>query len=282
MHNYSMNKILLLALLVTSSSLYAADDEITVKDPSVTPSISYDVDENRTFNPRESHWLMTLGMEGLKYPVDFNFTGDKEQFRPKDQDLYGGRLGFGGEIYLGKGLFTTSKAEVYYNGIINTQTQNAGPENVDVSVAFVKRTGQVWGLDLSQSIGWMFDFKTKNPFMGDYVRMTFEPFVEAGLGWGQAINRLHYSYTTTVVENYKYSVEDTLVNARLAAGFNITGFSGFFMFAKAAVNRYEITDRKTKGYVQQNGGSQTAIPDSNDKPSLDPIVVYTLGGGYKF
>lgn len=288
-----MTKFILLALLV-STSLYAeskaekerAEHEALVNGPKLdTPAL---ITENlyirRDFNPRASHWIAALNFEGMKYKLPFEFDGVKKDFHPTQQELFGARLSLGGEIYLGGGFNTVSKVEGYYMGTLFAQTLNGGNVDSDLKFAYTKKTGQIIGLDASQSIGRLFDMKTKNPIMGDWSYMTIEPYIEAGIGVAQAYNRINYSYElATTNEDYKTVVRDNLTNARIGAGINFTSSSGFFFFLKATQNRYDITLRKTDLFQRDNSGTITNGPTVKDKNvKIDPITIYALGGGYKF
>jgi hypothetical protein len=269
-----------------------ADEPRPIEKPVVqTPALISHTDfyEQRKFNPRASHWVSTFTFESTKYeiiPKEYEFEGRKD-FKNGHKQLYGGRLGFGGEIYLGGGFVTRSLVEGYYLGTLFSRILNGGEEAEDVEFAFTKQTGQIFGADVSQSFGWMFDFKTKNPLMGEWTYLTVEMYVDAGIGKAWAYNRTNYSYDTgpaptAAQESYKLTVEDELLNARVGAGMNFTSTTGFFLALKATVNRYDVTNRKIKGFTQENGQAPTPIDDSPDDVNIDPVVIYTLGGGYKF
>ena len=239
----------------------------------------------RQFEQRESHWLTTFGFENSKYeviPDDFEFNGKKD-FKNGTQELWGGRLGFGGEIYLGAGFLTRSTIEGYYMGTLFSRVLNGGDVAEDEKFAYTKRTGQILGFDAAQSFGWMFDFKTKNPFMDEWAYLTIETFVEAGIGLAYAYNNINYSYDLDVTqERYKLRVRDDLLNARVGAGFNLTSNAGYFLSLKATVNRYEVTKRKIDGIFQEDNTGGTVIDESPKNVNIDPILIFHLGGGYKF
>jgi hypothetical protein len=257
--------------------------------PAILPApdlqVEAEVEDKKPFNPRQSHWVTTFGFESTKYevlPDPYVFNGKKD-FSKRNQELWGMRLGFGGEIYLGAGFVTRSMVETYYVGTLFSRVLNGGAEDADVKFAYTKVTGQMLGADASQSLGFMFDFKTKNPFMGTMTYLSIEPYVEAGIGKAYAYNRTNYSYKLdTTDEAFKLRVRDDLLNARVGAGINLTSNQGFFLALKATVNRYEITQRKIDGYTQENGTGRAAINDSPKDAKIDPVVIYTLGGGYKF
>lgn len=295
-----MTKFILLAVLVSSPLLAQeitpvppVQSDASVNEARVmnggaldTPAlITEDVTIRRGFNPRKSHWLSTFGFEAMKYDVPFSFTGSEKSFKPNQQELWGGRVGFGGEIYLGAGINTVSKVEGYYMGTLFSRVLNAGPEDDDIEFAYSKRTGHIYGVDASQSLGFMFDMKTKNPFMDEWSYLTVEPYIEAGIGAAKAYNRVNYSYNTgpaNVQERYKSRVNDTLSNARIGAGINFTSSSGYFLFLKATVNRYDITERKSKTYTQPDGFPGNTVESTDKNAKIDPITVYAIGGGYKF
>jgi hypothetical protein len=221
----------------------------------------------------------------MKYNLPFvQFTGDRKHIGERDQELYGARLGFGGQIYLGKGFFTTSMLSVFYNGTLFTKNQEAGPQVDGQQVGSIHRTSGFSGGDIAQQLGYMFEFKTKNPFMDEWARLTFEPFIEAGLGMGSSYNKVNYSYDSGVVnEKYKYTIEDKVTYAKAGGGFNMTAGNGFFFQVKAMVNTMDITERKTQGFTRKTTGAATIFAPTTDKNAkMDPVTVFTLGGGYKF
>ena len=251
-----------------------------------------EMDKDPIFKSRKSHWISTFGFESSKYEVvpkdcsDCQFSGRKN-FKNGDTELWGGRIGFGGELYLGWGFITRSMVEGFYHGTLFSQILNGGDEAADVEFAYTKKTSQLVGGDLSQSFGWMFDFKTKNPFMDEWSYLTFETFVEAGIGKAWGYNRINYSYDTGTAptaarESYRLKMRDDLLNARVGGGFILTSKQGFFLNLKATINRFEITQRKLQGFTQENGQASTPISDTQKNASMDPVVIYTLGGGYKF
>ena len=77
-------------------------------------------------------------------------------------------------------------------------------------------------------------------------------------------------------------MRDDLLNARVGGGFILTSKQGFFLNLKATINRFEITQRKLQGFTQENGQASTPISYTQKNASMDPVVIYTLGGGYKF
>lgn len=240
--------------------------------------------DDRYIVHKKSHWITTFGFEGLKYELPFEFRGVKKNFKDRDQELYGARLGIGGQLHLGAGIVTTSKIEGFYNGTLFSKVQNAGPEDDDEDVAQVKRNGGIYGAEISQQLGFIVEFRTKNPFMDEWAYLTFEPFVEAGLGVAQAYNSVSYYYDSAGVidEGYRQRISDKLTNAKIGAGFNLTGRSGFFMYARGTVNRFDITERKIRNYIKQD--QQAPVTDSQTikDAKMDPVTIIAIGGGYKF
>jgi hypothetical protein len=249
----------------------------------VTGTVPYDA---HRIKHHASHWLTTFAFEGQKYNLPFvQFTGDRKHIGPRDQELYGARLGIGGQIYLGKGFFTTSMLSVFYNGTLFTKTQEAGPEVDGQQVGTLHRTSGFSGGDIAQQLGYIFEFKTKNPFMDEWARLTFEPFLEAGLGVGSSYNKVNYAYDSGEVnEKYKYTIEDKVTYAKAGGGFNMTAGNGFFFQVKAMVNTMNITERKTQGFTRKTSDPTATIfsPETSKNAKMDPVTVFTLGGGYKF
>ncbi len=269
------------------------EEPVVVSGPQTTAhplsKIETNLEEHHHFNPRKSHWVANFGFESSRYevvPKAYEFSG-RRNFKNSKVDLYGGRIGFGGEIYLGAGFITRSLVEGYYLGNLFSQVLNGGSTATDVEFAYTKKTNQLIGFDASQSLGWMFDFKTKNPFMDEWSYLTVEMFAEAGLGKGWAFNRINYKYDTGTTptaaqESYRLRMRDDLVNARVGGGFLMTSQSGFFLTVKATMNRYDVTQRKLDGFTQPNGSGTTAINVTSKNVNIDPVMIYTLGGGYKF
>ena len=268
-----MNKLFFLALLFISTPLFAQDTPVLTTEEPKDP---------RKFNPYSSHWLVSFGFEGMKYETFENFTGEEESFSPGEQELWGGRIGLGREFHLGSGFFTSTKVESFFVGTLFTQIKNGGDEDEDVKFAFTKRRGHVFGAEASQSLGYLFNMKTKNPIMDEWAYLTVEPFIEAGVGMARAYNRITYGFDLdTTDEAYRLKVTDELVNAKIGAGVNFTSTSGYFLYIKVTQNRYDVTDRKAKEVIKRNGNpSQSSKPDLDD--NIDAITVYAIGGGYKF
>lgn len=251
-----------------------------------TQAVKTQLEAMDDFNPYESHWYTTLGFEAMEYNLPFSYTGDRESFKEEYRALYGGRIGVGGELYLGAGFMTSTRLEGYYMGTLFESAKTADPE-VDEDVATVKDSGQIYGGDIVQTLSFMWELKTKNPLMGDMTYLTVEPFVEAGIGRAWAYNQKEYSYDsgscpTCVQEEYDQSFTDELTNVKFGGGINFTARSGFFLTLKVTQNQYDITKRKTKGYYYADDDTRTTINDSDPDKALDSIMVYSLGGGYKF
>ncbi len=149
--------------------------------------------------------------------------------------------------------------EGFYNGTLFTKSQNAGPDDEDEEAGNVKRTSGFFGIDVSQNLGYIFEFRTKNPFMDEWAYLTFEPFIEAGLGVAKSYNKVRYNYDTG------------------------TGVNGVRENYKRTINRYDVTERKIDTYSKLNGATGSNQPSTTDKDvKIDPVTMFTLGGGYKF
>ncbi len=271
---------LFILLSLLSLPLYAQESALP-SDPNQV--LTVDTKESKRFNPRKSHWLTSFGFEGLHYETPYEFSGVEKSFQPSKSELWGGRIGIGGEIYLGAGLVTTTKVEGYYVGSLFARRLNAGPQDDDVEFAFTKRTGQVFGVDATQSIGFLFDLKTKHPIMGDWSYLTVQPYAEFGVGQASAYNRIVYDYDTGVTdEGYRMRVEDQLLNVRVGGGINFTSNTGYFLYLKAHVNTFDITKRKTEEYTRPNGRASTTVSETEKDVKIDPVTTYAIGGGFKF
>lgn len=238
--------------------------------------------EGKPFQSRKGHWIATVGFETTQYNVPFDFVGTKKTFKEEDRRLSGGRLGFGREAYLGGGFLLSARLEGYYMGTLFNSLETASPEFDDVTVASTKDTGQIFGGDGMVHLGWMFDYKTRNPFLGDMTYLALELFVEAGLGRGQAINGKSYFFKSTTNEQYKVTFEDDFSSQTISAGFNILSLnSGAFLYVKASQVSQSITERKIRGST----GAIAAPSEINQtltNPDSDPLTVLAIGGGFKF
>ncbi len=263
--------------------------ETTLSD-STTPAITAEVDDNDDFKPYKSHWNAAINFETVKYPTPFIYsnkstvtTKKAKSFDEPDSELYGGRVGFGRDWYIGKGLNTRSMVEVYYLGSAFTKERTANPD-ANAKISTTKTTGSMYGVDISQSIGLMFDLKTKNPFMDEMTYLVIEPFVEAGIGAGRAVNRVNFEYDkSTGVDSYRHRISDNLASARIGAGLMMTAQTGFYFMMRATINRYEVLnrDQSVNAKIDGNAVAKDNLPTYSDKID-NAMVMYTVGGGYKF
>lgn len=273
-----MNKLLLL-LLVVSPSLFAQPDSTT---PVLATRV---VKEKKKFVARENHTNVSFGFESLSYEAPIEFTGDKRRFQPSKKALFGGRLGVAKEFYLGGGMNTTTRLEGYYVGTLFAKRLNAGPEDTDEEFSYSKRTGQVYGADISQSIGFLFDMKTKNPFMEEWTVLTVEPYVEFGAGYAAAYNRQFYNYDTgptNTQEQYRFRMRDEIVNTKLGVGVNFTDNQGYFLYIKATANNYSVMKRRVEEYKQPHGTTASINDRTQSNVNIDTVFTYAIGGGLKF
>lgn len=276
-----MNKIIAAFFLLLSFNLCAQN--LSDSTPVLTTEVP-DEDDG-IFNPRKGHWLTTFGFEGIKYEVPFEFTGAREEFKKGTQEMWGGRLGLGREFYIGKGLMTATKVEGFYMGTLFERAINAAPEETTVEFAFTKKTGQIYGAEVVQTISFLFDMRTKNPFMDEMTYLTVEPFVEAGIGTAKAYNRRNYHFDTGangVQENYRLRVEDDIMTQHFGLGVNVTSRQAFFLYLKASVYNLNLTKRKQEGLAQPDGQGTEDLSGTDKNVDMDPVTVYALGGGYKF
>lgn len=268
-----MKKLFLLSALITWSSLSLG----------ANPILESEVIENNRYNPRKSHFFIGVNFEGMKMPTAFEFSGVKSNFKPKDQELWGGRLTFGGELYLGAGFMTTTRLEGYYMGTLFSETLNGGTQDADVKFAYTKKHSQVFGGEASQSLGYIFNMKTKNPIMEEWSYLTVEPFIEFGVGVGRAYNNINYKYELeTTDELYKLKVNDDLINSKIAFGVNFTSSHGFYFFLKATQNRFDIKNQKSRQVVRINGSGTDVVTNPKFDDKIHTNMTYAIGGGYKF
>lgn len=238
--------------------------------------------EEKPFNHRASNWVTTFGFENMKYDVPYSYTGSQKTFKEEQNNLMGGRLGFGYEGHLGGGLLLGGRVEGYYLGTAfqnDKKATNAG----GVTIGTEKDVGQILGGDLVGHAGWMFDFQTGNPFLGETAALALELFAEAGIGQGQAYNRKKYDYSVATKDEYSFTMTDNFTSTSVAFGLNILSrYSGFFLNLKVSQLFLDVDKRKIKGKSQV---TDVPGPDFNETikdPKVDTITAFTVGGGYKF
>lgn len=272
-HNLRMKKIsLAFAFMAYSAFSFGAN-----------PILEDEITDNNRYNPRKSHFFIGANFEGMKMPTPFDFQGAKKDLKPRDQDLWGARLTFGGELYLGAGFMTTTRLEGYYMGTLFSETLNGGSQDADVKFAYTKKHSQVFGGEASQSLGYVFNMKTKNPIMEEWSYLTVEPFIEAGFGVGRAYNNVNYKYELAGTDElYKLKVNDDLTNAKLAIGINFTSSHGFYFFLKATQNRFDITNKKSRQVTRINGSGTDVVTNPKFDDKIHNNTTYAIGGGYKF
>ena len=244
-------------------------------------------DEDRPFNHRKSNWVSVFGFETVKYTLPLEFTGASDYFKEKERDLYGARLGFGREFYLGWGFLLQGRVDGYYMGTLFEGIKTADPEFTGTDVSNEKDTGSYYGADAVAHLGWMFDYKTKNIFLGDMTYMALELFVEAGVGKGTSYQRKEYNFDAASVDQYDFIMEDEFTTNSVAAGINLLSTSsGFFLNLKAtqvnlSLDKRTIREKKLEGGA--SGSSAGAFVKRTDNDAdIDPVTIFAVGGGYKF
>ncbi len=255
-----------------------------------TPPVaqSYEeVDSGDRFDHRRSNWVGLFGFENTKYEIPFDFTGTKETFGKEERELWGGRLGFGRDFYLGAGFIFGARLEGYYLGTLFTNAKTADNEIDDIDVAAEKDAGHIYGADAIAHLGWMFDFQTKNPFLGDMTYLALELFVEAGVGKGKSYQKKSYFFDAAPATDERYTMimEDEYTSGIAAVGMNILSTTtGAFLYLKASQVAQNIDERKIRGRSQPDGQASVDLSeqDYDKSPSPDPITIFSLGGGLRF
>lgn len=237
----------------------------------------------RPFNHRKSHWVGTYGFQNSKYVVPLQYTGSKVNFKDEDRELWGGRAGIGYELYLGLGLLLQGRLDGYYLGTVFQQDKVA-KNAAGAKVGSEKDTGQMAGGDAVLHAGWMFDLVTKNPILGEMTYLAVEPFVEASYGRGQAYNRKKYYFNGAQSDAYRFTMTDYFSSQSVSVGLNVLSTnSGFFLNLKATRMFLTIDngDRRISSTSTVNSASASSVSRPNDV-RIDPVTIFTLGGGYKF
>ena len=266
-------------------------EEVKVAEaPKATPKAESksELDDDDRFNSRKSHWVTTFGFETTKYTLPLDFNGSQKTFGETERDLYGGRLGVGREFYLGWGFLLQGRVEGYYMGTLFEGIKTADPE-FSTEVSNRKDTGSLYGAEAVGHLGWMFDYKTRNPFLGDMTYMAMELFVEAGVGRGKSYQRREYKFDASTVDFYDFIMEDEFTTATVSAGVNfLSTSSGFFLYLRATQSSLAIDKRTGRSRTLEGAtagtstSTATLVKFSEKDPDVDPITVFALGGGYKF
>lgn len=272
--------LLLPALPVLAEELSVLPSETATSAP-VSAAVAAE-DEDR-FNHRKSHWTTQFAFENLKYELPFSYVGGHRSFKRKEQDMWGLRTGLGREVYLSGGFLFGARLDAYYLGLLAQDDKVV--KEADVTVTSEKRTGQVYGGDVIIHFGWMFDYKTRNPILGDMTNMSMELFMEAGVGRGKSYFRKDYFYEvpTEPRDDYDIIIEDEFTSQRATVGANfLSTTTGFYLTLRATRLTLDVDKRKIRGVEQISGGGIQSIGPGNGTADMDPITVITFGGGYKF
>ncbi len=244
-------------------------------------------DEDMPFNHRKSHWIGNFGFETTKYTLPLNFTGASDYFKKKERELHGGRLGFGREFYLGAGFLFQGRVDGYYMGTLFEGIKTADPNFPGTEVSNEKDTGSYYGVDAMAHLGWMFDYKTKNPFLGDMAYLAMEFFIEAGVGKGRSYQRKQYNFEAASVDQYDFIMEDDFTTNSITGGFNILSTSsGFYLTLKATQVNISLDRRRIREKILEGGAPGSSVDQfdkrRDDNADIDPVTIFALGGGYKF
>jgi hypothetical protein len=250
----------------------------------IAPQSVEELDDDESFKHRKSNWVSTFGFEHTRVVLPYDFQGTKKQIGEEKRELMGARLGLGRDFYMGGGFIFGTRLEGYYLGTLFTEAQTADPEE-PIEVAATKKTGQIFGADAIAHLGWMFDFKAKNPFLGEMTYLAFELFVEAGIGRGKGYNRKEYYFDASPVtdEEYSLTIEDDYTSQIISTGFNLLSTStGAFLYIKASQVTQDITERSFRGKSKPNGQAEVDLKGTASSPDVDPITIVSIGGGFRF
>lgn len=242
-------------------------------------------EDDRIYTYRKGHWISTINFEALEYIVPMDFQGTRQQFDERKRNLWGGRMGFGREFYLGWGFNTSTRLEGFYMGtLFENRKQVDKEENDAITNGFQKFTGNIYGGEVVQTLGFNWELVTKNPFMDEMTHLIVEPFVFAGIGRARALNDFRYDYDNgTIQEGYQVQVKDDITSTSVGGGINFTARTGWFLTLKATTYQPNITKRRTQGYREPNGAGPTEFSNEDtDVDDVKPITIYALGGGLKF
>jgi hypothetical protein len=272
--NLRMKNLIIFLLMLAPSLVYSNAVDILTGDSSTDAS----------YEPFKSHWFTSFGFDTVKYdPEMSDYDGLKRNFKDQIFEEYGARLGFGREIYLGGGVFTGLKVEGFYNSLLMNLNEPATRDNDDLIISETRKVGLIYGVQASMSLSKSWQAIFKNPILDERVILFIEPFVEGGLGYARAFHKIDYYFNVpaTTDEFYEMEVEDKLALAHVATGINLTSTSGYFFFLKGQALRTQITDRAIRGRSLVDGGAIENV-SKNENSGGSTMMLYSLGGGYKF
>jgi hypothetical protein len=272
-----MKRLTLVVLLLGFPVVFAEDL------PSPAPVSTQALAEgNDKFNHRASHWVGQFAFESLQYETPHSFSGQNREISDTTPELLGIRVGIGREAYLGGGFLMGARLDGYYFGLI--QTDERASRKLTEEQSAMENTGQLFGGDAIGHLGWMFDYRTKNPFLGEMTYMSMELFVEAGLGVGRGYHRKDYFYEVGTRDDYDRIIEDSFNTQILSIGANfLSTTTGYFFTLRGSRYTHDITKRTIRESSQVfGGGVVTKDQVTLEDVAMDPIMVFSLGGGYKF
>lgn len=238
-------------------------------------------DDDAPFNHRKSHWVTNFGFEGTQYKVPFSYVGTKKSYDEESLELQGGRVGVGYEAYMGWGFLLGGRIDGYYMG--TTFNRERFAKNVgNTQVRGEENRAQMYGGDLVGHAGWMFDYKTKNPFLDEMTYMAMELFAEAGVGAGQTYFTKEYFNRDSVDELYRGRITESYRSTTVSAGINfLSRTTGFFLNLKVSQMFLDVDETKIKAVRGDSTATTTTNEDINN-PDKDPVTIISVGGGYKF
>jgi len=258
--------LLLLSVFTFSQYSWAIDDFLNFGDK--------DFAKEKT---EKSKWIIRTGIEYLKYTSTFPaFDGKHEAFENSEEaDVWGYGLYFGRELYLGKGLSTTLTLGAAYHKTITKEVGQAA-RDIEYDVSSSRRNNQVITYEAMLSLNYLFDNKV----------VDLQPFIEGGLGMGNARVEKYYSRVSVPDANsgeeYDVVSEDVFAYSKISIGLNIIAFDGLISYFKVSTMLMNVSERNTKGDSVAFGTTTRVNYDTSDKDQSETMTSASLGMGYMF
>ncbi|MGK0368117.1 MAG: hypothetical protein ACI9QD_001258, partial [Thermoproteota archaeon] len=224
---------------------------------------------------------MYFEMTGLQYSPKISFVSKKEDvnraLQKENEVLPGINIGYAREMRIGKGFSWSFKLGGFYNKGWDEQVDIASAD-LDVAVKNLKKDMSVYGGETMVSLNYQF-----NAF-----GLTMQPFLQAGFGRALSKTNVSYEYElSTLIENYKDTIDEDINFAKFGLGLNFISNSGIYSYIALHQHNFEVINRKTDGTALSSTnvsspGSATATKTDNAVSEASKYYAFTLGFGYRF
>lgn len=261
--------LLLFLLFGHTSSLLANDDNF----------LTFGNKSYAQEKTEKGKWFLKTGMEYIRYRSTFpEYSGKHEKISEnEEEDIWGYGLYFGREIYLGAGLSSSITLGGAYHKTLNSEVAKAA-EDIDFDVANTRRSHQILSYEATISLNYLFDYSV----------IDVQPFIEGGIGLGNARIEKYYQRKpvedANAAEEYDVVTEEQFTYTKVSVGVNFISFKGITSYFKLSTILTNISERDVTG--DSNVFGTTAVVDYTDSESdLNETATMTMahiGLGYMF